>query len=245
MAKYKYTGQVFINCPFDDKYIKLFRALVFTILDCGFVPRCSLEIDDATVFRLHGIVKLIEQCKYGIHDLSRVQLHSKSKLPRFNMPFELGIFYGAKTFGKRNQSKKTCIVLEKERYRYQKFISDLSGIDIAPHNNSIKKIIIAVRNWLVTSSRRTTIPDSNSIYSRYQKFQRAFKTACTYNGIDINAVPFVELAKNMTDWLKINQEVHIPLFRKAPWNNLVFKTGPLCLFYTRYSKKQDCSKYWG
>lgn len=216
MAKYRYTDEVFINCPFDDKYIKLFRALVFTVLDCGFVPRCSLEIDDATEFRLQGIVKLIEQCKYGIHDLSRVEPDSKSKLPRFNMPFELGIFYGAKSFGKRNQSKKTCIVLEKKKYRYQKFISDLSGVDITPHDNSIKKIIIAVRSWLVTSSRRTTIPDGNSIYSRYQKFQRDFKTACVQRGIDINAARFVELTENMTDWLKINQEVHTPLFGEAP-----------------------------
>lgn len=217
MRKSKFTDQVFINCPFDEKYIKLFRALVFTVLDCGFVPRCSLEIDDATEFRLRSIIKLIGQCKYGIHDLSRVESDSRSKLPRFNMPFELGIFYGAKSYGMGRQKKKNCIILEKKRYRYQKFISDLSGIDIKAHDNSIKKVILAVRNWLTTSSRRITIPEGNIIFSQYLRFQKDFISVCAKRGIDLDTVPFVDLTRNMSDWLAVNQVVHLPLFTKVSW----------------------------
>ena len=90
MQSNKYSDQVFVNCPFDKEYLSLFRACTFTVLDAGFVPRCSLEIDDGTQFRLEAIMGLIENCKYGVHDLSRVQLDSGSDLPRFNMPFELG-----------------------------------------------------------------------------------------------------------------------------------------------------------
>lgn len=212
MRENKYSGQVFINCPFDKNYRKIFRSIVFTILDCGFVPRCSLEIDDALEFRLRAIVKLIEQCKYGIHDLSRVELDTKSNLPRFNMPFELGIFYGAKAFGQGLHKAKICIILEKRKYRYQKFISDLSGVGITAHNDIIKNTTKAIRDWLLTASRRKTIPDGLLIYSRYRKFQIAITNGCKSEGVDYDTMPFVELTDNMSHWLEINQKVPPRLF---------------------------------
>ena len=190
----------------------MFRACVFTVLDAGFIPRCSLEVDDATQFRLSAILSLIDGCRYGVHDLSRVQLDYTSRLPRFNMPFELGLFYSAKHFGSSNQKRKQCLVLESEKYRYQKFLSDIAGVDITPHDNSPEKLILALRNWLVTASRRTTIPPGEKIKIRFNAFQLSIRKGCRRNGIDYNAMPFIELVQNMTDWLNINQITHARLF---------------------------------
>lgn len=42
--------------------------------------------------RLDRLTKLISDCQYSFHDLSRVELDSKRPAtPRFNMPFELGL----------------------------------------------------------------------------------------------------------------------------------------------------------
>ena len=205
------SDQVFINCPFDKTYSILFRSCVFTVLDAGFIPRCSLEVDDATQFRLSAILSLIEGSGYGIHDLSRVQLDAVSKLPRFNMPFELGLFFSAKHFGSSRQKRKKCIILESEKYRHQKSISDIAGIDITPHANSSKKLILALRNWLVTTSRRTTIPPGESIQARFKSFESAIKNACKRRGVDFGSMPFVELVQNMTDWLRVNQITHAGL----------------------------------
>ena len=205
MRKNNYTNQVFINCPFDDEYAELFRAIVFTIHDCGFIPRCSLEIDDATEIRLNSIINLISQCKYGLHDLSRVELDEVTELPRFNMPFELGIFYGAKKFGTDKKSKsKSCIIFEKEKYSYQKFISDILGVDIKNHDNSPENIIFAIRNWLSTSSKRKTIPHAPLIFSRYAEFYNNFINSCDSQNIDCNSLPFMDLTRNISDWLKLN-----------------------------------------
>lgn len=219
MASSKYNDQVFINCPFDEQYQGMFRACVFTVLDSGFVPRCSLEVSNATVFRLQAIVDMIRECRYGIHDLSRVTLDKANGLPRFNMPFELGIFYGAKHFGTADQRKKDGLVLEKERFRYQKFISDLAGVDVNKHKESQKQLSLAIREWLVTASRRKTIPQGDMIYDRFRQFQREMAKVCKTMGVNYSSMPFVELVSNMTDWLKVNQVTTAPLFgrtRKSP-----------------------------
>jgi hypothetical protein len=94
---------VFINVPFDIRYKKRFDALVFAVHDCGFVARGAREQDDSNQVRLGKLFQIIRECRYGIHDLSRVTLDSRHRLPRFNMPLELGIFLGAKRL-RRNPS---------------------------------------------------------------------------------------------------------------------------------------------
>lgn len=49
-----YDSLVFINCPFDEKYTKLFHAIVFAIHDLGFQARHAL-IDDGNAIRLTRI----------------------------------------------------------------------------------------------------------------------------------------------------------------------------------------------
>ena len=56
---------VFINCPFDDSYKPIFQAIVFTVYELGFTPRCALEADDASVGRLAKIMDIIGECGYG------------------------------------------------------------------------------------------------------------------------------------------------------------------------------------
>ncbi|MES2163913.1 MAG: hypothetical protein V4476_22365 [Pseudomonadota bacterium] len=73
-AKNNYNNNVFINCPFDDDYKELQNAMVFAIYDCGFVPRCALEENDAGDVRFDKIRRLIELSRYGIHDISRTEL---------------------------------------------------------------------------------------------------------------------------------------------------------------------------
>ena len=65
------SPQVFINCLFDDPYWPLMKAMMFAVQACGFWPRCSRESDDAGEVRLEKIIRLIRECRLGIHDLSR------------------------------------------------------------------------------------------------------------------------------------------------------------------------------
>lgn len=87
-----YDDNVFLNVPFDNRYTELFRALVFTVQDCGFNARCALEADNSADVRVEKLYRIIGECRFGIHDISRTSLDRASGLPRFNMPLELGLF---------------------------------------------------------------------------------------------------------------------------------------------------------
>jgi hypothetical protein len=85
MAARGYDYDVFINCPFDPDYHPMLDALVFAVHDFGFQARCTLEIDDSGRVRMENIVELIQDCRYGIHDISSTELDDANNLPRCNM----------------------------------------------------------------------------------------------------------------------------------------------------------------
>lgn len=204
MGQSNYSDNVFINCPFDEAYKPLFYSIVFTIFDCGFVARCALEMDDASQVRINKICDIISQCKYGIHDISRTKFDKKTKLPRFNMPLELGLFLGAKRFGDGKQDDKVCLILDSEPHRYQKFISNIAGQDIRAHNNQVKEVIKIVRNWLRTSSRRTTIPGGKAIFGRYKLFRRNLPSLCKKLRLEPEEMVFNDYTNIVYVWLKEN-----------------------------------------
>ncbi|MBM3942943.1 MAG: hypothetical protein FJ316_08485 [SAR202 cluster bacterium] len=197
-----YNDNVFINCPFDDHFRRIFDAIVFTIYDCGFVARCSLEEDATGEARLTKIMDIVSECKYGLHDISRTDSDPQTNLPRFNMPFELGLFVGARKFGNKDQKSKKFLILDTERYRFQQFISDLSGFDIKEHRNDPMIASAAVRNWLVTSSRRKLIPGSANIWNHYQEFLRRLPEYCRVHRLDPATLVFIEYSYAVTDILE-------------------------------------------
>lgn len=192
-------NHVFINCPFSD-YGERLWALVFSVLSCGFQPRCALEEDDGGL-RIKKIEKLIEECKYGIHDLSMVELTEAGQLPRFNMPFELGLFLGAKRFGDDNQSRKITIVLDTERFRYLQFISDIRGQDITFYEPSERGLIISVVNALRTSSRRRTIPGGIFVADEYRVFREALPIYARESRVELSELNYVDIVTFSTAWL--------------------------------------------
>ncbi len=200
-----YTIDVFINCPFDRRYKSLFDAIVFSVFFCGFRPRCTLEMGGATPERLRKIFKIISECKYGLHDISRTALDSKTKLPRFNMPFELGLFLAAKRFGIGTQKQKVCLILDNEKYRYQQFISDIAGLDIQAHNRNEKRIIEIVRDWLYDTSRKKSIPGSSEVYRRYKCFLKVLPGMCTDMEQQENKLSFNNYANIVSKWIETTE----------------------------------------
>lgn len=197
-----YDNSVFINCPFDADYRPLLEAVVFAVYDCGFVPRCALEFDDSSQVRIQKITSLIGECRLAIHDISRTELDDEFALPRFNMPFEFGIFVGAKAFGVRDQRRKACVVLDVERYRFQKFISDIGGQDIREHHRSVGALIQQVRDFLSCHHPSTVIlPGGRALVERYTDFARQMTESCARFRFDRDTLTFRDLTVLVVGWI--------------------------------------------
>lgn len=192
---------VFINCPFDSAYQTFFRAIVFVVIRSGFRARCALEADDASENRYAKICKIIRDCRYGIHDISRTELDSRTGLPRFNMPLELGIFLGAKQFGISIQKAKRCIVFDREKYRYQKYISDISGQDIHSHQAKLELLIEEVASWLRDQSRDPKVPGGRKMATEFAAFQEEMLKICAARSWEPEELTFGDYAELVTTYL--------------------------------------------
>ncbi len=194
------ADDVFINCPFDAAFAATFRALIFAILVCGFRPRSAREIDDGGQTRIDKIYDLIAACRYGIHDLSRTELDPDSNLPRFNMPLELGLFLGAKRYGGTQQKAKRVLILDVEQYRYQRFISDLAGMDIHEHGGDAKRALGEVRDWLANVSRRE-LPSADRVRRIHDAFLADLPEMAAALEFDPNTIPYVDYERIVASWL--------------------------------------------
>lgn len=161
---------VFINCPFDEDYRSSFEALLFAITASGYQARCALEENDSGDIRFDKLCRLIEQCDRSVHDLSRIEL-GENGLPRFNMPFELGLLMGAKRFGGKRQKSKTALVMVSEPYRLPDYLSDLAGNDPFAHHGRTEEVIRITRRYLHLRPDGTRLPGANRIIEEFQRFK--------------------------------------------------------------------------
>jgi hypothetical protein len=194
------SDDVFINCPFDADFAPTFRALIFTVMACGFRPRSARELDDGGQTRIDKIYGLIEACRYGIHDLSRTELDGINNLPRFNMPLELGLFLGAKRYGSKEQKAKRVLILDVEQHRYQRFISDLAGMDIHGHDSEPLRALRETRNWLANVSRRE-LPSADRVQRIYTVFLASLPDIAAALEFDPADIPYVDFERIVAQWL--------------------------------------------
>ena len=164
---------VFLNCPFDEDFKPVYRAIVFAIVACGFTPRCALERLDGGEYRLDKIAAMIGACDWGIHDISRVEVDAANPVPRFNMPMELGIHLGARLLGERRHRRKRALILESAAHRYDQTLSDISGQDIAQHGNDPARAIEAVREFFNNYRPKGTpaLPGAKALLEDYQRIR--------------------------------------------------------------------------
>ena len=203
-----FERNVFVNCPFDERFLPLLRPLLFTIIYLDLSPRIALERTDSGESRLDKILQLIRESKYSIHDLSRSEAAAVGELYRLNMPFELGLDYGSRLLGSARFRQKKTLVLESIPHRYKAAISDLSGADVECHYDEPYKVIGVVRNWLKSTCLPTAAGPAR-IEAAFTKFMTDDYNALTTEGfsaVDIAALPTGELIERMQRWVAASRD---------------------------------------
>jgi len=197
-----FENNVFINCPFDEEYVPLLRALVFTTIYLNLEPHFSQTISSSNI-RINQIKQYIRNCKFGIHDLCRSKAMVVGELPRFNMPYELGLDIGACEYGGKLLKSKRILILETERYHYQKVLSDISGQDISAHNDEPKTLILKVRNWISTNTVSHVIETHNEVWIAFNQFtdDLLFTLSTSHTPRDIAEMTIGDYLKFAKDWI--------------------------------------------
>jgi hypothetical protein len=156
----------FLNIPYDKQFENLYLAYIVGLTAFGFVARATLGFPrDAR--RLERIFKLIQSCKWSVHDLSRIELDRNApRAPRFNMPFELGI---AVTWATLNPRRHYWVGCDAVQHRPLKSISDLNGTDFHIHNGKISGVLNALCNAFVSRTQRPTLPRMMRVYHLLRK----------------------------------------------------------------------------
>ncbi len=201
-----FETNVFVNCPYDDHFRPLLRPLLFTVLCADLNPRMAAERLNSGETRFSKIVELVRESRYAIHDLSRIKAKRAGEYFRLNMPFELGLDVGCSCFGSGEQLSKRCLILEKEPYRYQVALSDLSNSDIAAHYDEPVRVVTAVRHWLVNAVG-IDLPGPSALFDQFTQFMADnydYLLDHGFNKDDIPGLPVPELIRYMREWVVAN-----------------------------------------
>jgi hypothetical protein len=154
------ANAVFLNIPYDEEFRSLYIAYIVGLYQLDLVPHLASEIPGGER-RLDRIFDLIRNCRYSIHDLSRVELSvAPAAAPRFNMPLELGMTI---SWTNLNPNLHTWFVWESEPYRLQRSASDLNGTDPYIHDGTAEGVIRELCNAFRTD-RTPTVPQILETY---------------------------------------------------------------------------------
>jgi hypothetical protein len=166
---------VFLNFPFDRQHERLFIAAIGTLVTLGLNPRCVLEIPPQED-RVRRLFQIVRGCAFSLHDLSRVNVATAGafRVPRFNMPFELGLAV-AHSLSAGHRSTTQCHqwrILEARRFRLNASLSDIAGYDPYIHGGTVRGMLLALQDiFAEVTPRRVTLDDLRWIYLRLREFQ--------------------------------------------------------------------------
>lgn len=161
---------VFLNVPFDPGYSGLFTTLIGGLIAVGLEPHCVLEIPSGGQNRLERIYGLVERCGVSIHDLSRVTLSGPLRVPRFNMPFELGIAYGL-----THRQPHQFFIFEARDHRLQASLSDLNGHDPHIHGGTQDGILRCILDCFGPSAGTPSFPALRTVARKLSCSVRALQ----------------------------------------------------------------------
>jgi len=188
---------VFVNFPFHERNERLFCGFVAALVCVGLPPRIVAKMPAADPQR--QIYELLKPVQVQLHEMSYVQrdLHQQSgfRVPRFNMPYELGM---ASSASKHNGHE--FFVFERKKYRLLVSLSDLS-VDPHIHHGTAEGAILAILDVFGRRGSPATPQLIKKVFTRlyreYREIRRThgwiFRSYCFQECVYLATVIFADL----------------------------------------------------
>ena len=180
--------------------------MIFTISSCGFIAQCAKGASNQNL-RFQRILELVGECRYGLHDLSRIDLGA---MPRNNMPLELGVFIGCQRFGSSFNYEKEYLILDSDADRYNQHTSDVKADDAEYHHDQPNEMIERVRDWLANRpfrDRLQRIPGADRLQERYARFTSEAPAICQELELSFSRLSFEEFRDISAGWIAQQQAI--------------------------------------
>ena len=100
------------------------------------------------------------------------------------------------------------LILEKERYSYQKALSDISNSDILCHNNDAEELVHQLRNWFYGLQNSYVKKSGSRIWDDYNDFTTYLYETLTNSGFkekDFDKLSVPEYLDYINKWLDENK----------------------------------------
>ncbi|MGI9002679.1 MAG: hypothetical protein ACR2GH_13585 [Pseudonocardia sp.] len=169
LAAYR-EAQVFLNHPFDNDFVVYEEALTFGVVAAGLLPISARDLTTPDRARLDILVDAIGNCQYSAHDLSRCRGEGPDNLSRMNMPVEMGmaLFHALSS----QRSSHRCMFFVSEPHGYQRFASDLAGLDAFVYHEDPERVLSATYDWLrgVVPAGRMSSQPTVEVVEAYRTF---------------------------------------------------------------------------
>ena len=92
------------------------------------------------------------------------------------------------------------LILDSDRFRYQRFASDLAGLDISEHRGDPTRAIAAVRHFLASGAKG--LPTPNQIADLYGAFEQALPGMAQIHRQSMAELTFLDRLRLATDFVE-------------------------------------------
>lgn len=214
--------QVFLNYPFDDAFSTLEGALQFPIVAANLLPLCAKDLSAPDRPRLDMLVVAISNCHYSLHELSRSRGEGDDNFARMNMPIETGMAMFHALHTQRRDHR--CAFLVPTTHDYQRFASDLAGLDPKVHNNEEDLLVRVVYEWLrdVVPPTIFNLHPTKSVVDQYHVYKNRLLNV---NGSGPHGAPSHEEKRELM--YQVCQEVQWWDWRAAAFGRVEFPVLPI------------------
>jgi hypothetical protein len=168
---------------------------VCSLICIGRTPRCAREVQETGRVRMDRITELIRGSVYSISDLSRLTGGTKRE-PRLNMAFETGIIYG---LSHSTPSKYQWFLLESQKHRLNRTLSDLNGHDPKIHADRPDRVIRIVIDWFRPITAGYRLPSPLQVVGVYKellsRLPRLSRDECGYPACEVLIGAVIEIGR--------------------------------------------------
>ncbi len=102
--------------------------------------------------------------------------------------------------------KKNFLILEKDRYKFAKALSDLAGVDIRNHRNDPPTMVEVVRHWFASIMHTKRLVSEKIIWDDFNVFIGHFEKERKKQGLSrrkkIYSIPTIEFIGYIKRWLR-------------------------------------------